>query len=321
MAPTIAAKSGSNGLDVVRERLLTAMHLGKLRPGDRVLSVRRLSDMTGLNRKTVHRAYRTLEREGFLDVRPGSGTYVSEHSAERTGRGDQQLLSAVNHFRAEATTVGLDPDVFARFLMYCTSGALRGLPVAVAECNGEQIGIIARELHESLGLAPRPLSLRDLAMGAPSILSRVAGIVTTDCHVAEVSEHAARTRLPVYRLALDSDFPKMILHAARRESVVMVVRDAGFGPVFVRLLRHLGAAPAILDRLRIVEPTQLSQELRRSSVPPVVHVSDLVDPDVVELQIAGLARLTGRWRVAVADLESLRALLARDRALRETGGD
>src|SRR5437870_3430138 len=75
MAPSNAATRPGQGTERVREHLMTSLHLGRLRPGDRVVSVRRLADITGLNRKTVHRAYLALVKEGVLDARPGAGTF------------------------------------------------------------------------------------------------------------------------------------------------------------------------------------------------------------------------------------------------------
>lgn len=320
MAPTLAIRYGFSALTLVKDHILTAMHVGRLQPGDRVLSVRRFSDMTGLNRKTVHRAYRVLEREGFLAARRGSGTYVSAtRGASHVAGDERRLLAAVNHSRAEAAALGLTPEVFARFLTHCTGHGLRGTPVAVAECNREQIGMIANDLRETLGLEPRPVLLRDLAAGERSWLNGVAGIVTTDCHVSEVERLMADGRLPVYRLALDASFPRRILAAARRGPLWMVVRDGSFGAVFLRLLRHLGGPPEILARIRILEPSELAQARRRATLPPVVHVSDLADGPDVDALVDGLPRLAGRWRVAEPDLDRLRVKLSIDRALRGTG--
>ena len=51
---------------------------GGLRPGDRLPSVRRLSDELGVNPATVVAAYRILSSEGLLEPRHGSGVFVAE---------------------------------------------------------------------------------------------------------------------------------------------------------------------------------------------------------------------------------------------------
>ncbi|OHD22181.1 MAG: hypothetical protein A2Y38_05130 [Spirochaetes bacterium GWB1_59_5] len=51
---------------------------GEFRPGDRLPSVRKLSDELGVNPATIVAAYRILTREGFVEARAGSGAYVAE---------------------------------------------------------------------------------------------------------------------------------------------------------------------------------------------------------------------------------------------------
>ncbi len=60
--------------DVLRSRILG----GEFRPGDKLPSVRRLSDELGVNPATVVAAYRILTSEGLAEARPGSGAYVPE---------------------------------------------------------------------------------------------------------------------------------------------------------------------------------------------------------------------------------------------------
>jgi len=60
--------------DAVRARIAG----GEFRPGDRLPSVRGLSDELGVNPATVVAAYRILNREGFVEARAGSGAYVAK---------------------------------------------------------------------------------------------------------------------------------------------------------------------------------------------------------------------------------------------------
>ena len=59
--------------DSIRGRLID----GSLRVGDRLPSVRSLSDDLGVNPATIVAAYRILASEGFLESRAGSGAYVA----------------------------------------------------------------------------------------------------------------------------------------------------------------------------------------------------------------------------------------------------
>ncbi len=60
--------------DAVRARIAD----GEFRPGDRLPSVRGLSDELGVNPATIVAAYRILTREGFVEARAGSGAFVAQ---------------------------------------------------------------------------------------------------------------------------------------------------------------------------------------------------------------------------------------------------
>lgn len=59
------------------EQICAAIARGRLRPGDRLPSVRELSQSLVINPNTAARAYTELEREGTLYTRPGMGVFVS----------------------------------------------------------------------------------------------------------------------------------------------------------------------------------------------------------------------------------------------------
>src|SRR3989449_3692564 len=60
----------------VSGKLEEAMRVGALRPGDRLPSVRRLSERERVSISTVLQAYLQLEARGLIEARPQSGHYV-----------------------------------------------------------------------------------------------------------------------------------------------------------------------------------------------------------------------------------------------------
>ncbi len=304
----------SQGSEKVREHLMTSLHLGRLRPGDRVASVRRLADITGLNRKAVHRAYRALAKEGFLAVRPGAGTFVAEPFREL--HGPDALIHAVNRCRAEAHALGLSTSAFADFLQGALNGGLHGLPVVIAECNREQIEMIGRDVRSGLGVDARPVLLDDLVADPAAALAGAWGVVTTDCHRSEVESAARAVGVPVYRVALDPEFPETILRWAQRRDVVVVVGDDRFPKVFLRFLGQLGGREEVLERIRIVPPARLRDALRAAGDDAVVLVSPLVHRKVDGKLPQHARPLAAHWRLAQGTLERLRTELAYDLAAR-----
>ena len=315
MAPQTLHRA--NGLEQVRAKLLTSLHVGRLSPGDRVPSVRMLAGMTGLSRRTVHRAFLTLAREGFLVARPGSGTFVRDHSVggiENAKSND--LLSAVERMRGMAAALGLGPAVFADFVHGALGGDLHDQRVTVVECNREQTTTIGTDLKRELRVRPVPIVIDDLAHD-PGLAGRVAPVVvTTACHFQEVTHLLREEPVSVHSVALDSSFPREIAAVARRGPIVMLVRDERFAGVFTNLLENLRVPPETIRRIHIVEPEHARSLLASAHPSTFVYVSPTVQ-DVVDRGSLSRFRLVGgRWSVRPGHLQRLQAELALELAVR-----
>ncbi|MDQ0195654.1 GntR family transcriptional regulator [Paenibacillus wynnii] len=55
---------------------------GKLKPGDKVLSVRELASELQINPNTVQRTFQELEREEIVETRRGMGRYVTSEESK-----------------------------------------------------------------------------------------------------------------------------------------------------------------------------------------------------------------------------------------------
>ncbi len=66
----------------VYRSLRSDLAAGRWRAGDRLPSEAELVEQFGVSRITVGRAMRDLQREGLVERRPGSGTYVSDRASE-----------------------------------------------------------------------------------------------------------------------------------------------------------------------------------------------------------------------------------------------
>ena len=62
-------------LQLVRQ-VRQALRLGTLAPGDKLPTAREVVTQLAINPNTVLKAYRELERDGLVGVRPGQGTFV-----------------------------------------------------------------------------------------------------------------------------------------------------------------------------------------------------------------------------------------------------
>lgn len=64
--------------DQIKGQLLSAIYCGKIKEGDRLPSIRELSDDLGVNDKTVRRIYLNMAEEGYLEMLRGSGAFLKE---------------------------------------------------------------------------------------------------------------------------------------------------------------------------------------------------------------------------------------------------
>ena len=94
----------------IAARIRAAIAAGDYEAGDALPSVRQLSAQLRVNPATVVQAYRDLEREGFVEMRHGSGTFVRELAETR--REDERAKQAreiVRRLIAEGARLGITP--------------------------------------------------------------------------------------------------------------------------------------------------------------------------------------------------------------------
>jgi GntR family transcriptional regulator len=66
------------------EQVKHAIETNALRPGDRLPTIRAVAEDLVINPNTVVRAYRELQHEGVIELKHGSGGYVTDAMTGRT---------------------------------------------------------------------------------------------------------------------------------------------------------------------------------------------------------------------------------------------
>lgn len=85
------------------DHLKHAIATGAITAGEQLPSVRKMAEDLVINPNTVVRAYRDLEREGIVELRHGSGVFVSESVSGQAAlmkRAEPIIRSAVNRLEA-----------------------------------------------------------------------------------------------------------------------------------------------------------------------------------------------------------------------------
>jgi len=103
--------------DQIAARIRLAVASGDLGEGDALPSVRQLAARLRINPATVVQAYRALEREGFVEMRQGSGTYVRGVSSDRRRQTrEDQAARLVRGVLTEAARLGIPGTEVVRAL-------------------------------------------------------------------------------------------------------------------------------------------------------------------------------------------------------------
>jgi GntR family transcriptional regulator len=85
---------------------------GLLRPGDQLPTIRELAVHLTINLHTVAHAYAELEREGFLSIQRGRGTFITNgyHEQSLGELREQRLQNLIDSMFAEALNLGYEPE-------------------------------------------------------------------------------------------------------------------------------------------------------------------------------------------------------------------
>lgn len=189
-------------------RLRALISSGRLHPGERLPSFRRLSQWAGVNVNTVRAVYAGLEAEGLVVSRQGQGTFVAEGIAAAP-----QLEEIATEALARAREAGLSPRDLAIVATACASmpeGIDEGPaePAATLPDAGEESEAIEvrHELRRQIARLEAELATypRDLPSDLPTAplraLAHVAGVAeleqTRDTLIAQLSaaQRAAERR-------------------------------------------------------------------------------------------------------------------------------
>ena len=93
------------------EQVKHAIETGALRPGEQLPGIRPLAEELVINPNTVAKVYRELEHEGVIELRHGSGAYISESEAGRVQlirRGQSVMQTALDKLAAMGLT---EPEI------------------------------------------------------------------------------------------------------------------------------------------------------------------------------------------------------------------
>ncbi|HET7234698.1 MAG TPA: winged helix-turn-helix domain-containing protein [Longimicrobium sp.] len=221
--------------DRLRDRILNALHLGLLRPGDRLPSIRTLWREMGVDHRVVAQAYRTLEAEGLVEVRGRSGVYLApqdQFGGELLAETARWLAGVLVEAWKRRLTIADVPELIRR----CT--LTRTLRCAVVESNEDQMTAYTSELQEQFGLDPYPVRISPVPLPRPERsvefhwvedeLRSCDLVVTTSYHARLVRKAAENVGIPAVVLTVNPEVVETIQKRLKEGPMVVVAVEESF---------------------------------------------------------------------------------------------
>lgn len=270
--------------DMIRQRIISGLHLATLRPGTRLASTREIAEELDVSPRTVMGAYQLLEAEGLVELRERSGIYVAP--GESGGAAMlTQLAGWVVDVLLEARAREIAPIAFPERVRRCLE-TLRLRAVCVAG-SADQIEQICHELHNDYGLESEGLEPEQLTSSDSEVQRalRQADLIVSTAVQASRVQHAVRALgKPVFVLSLRPDLMSEF------------TRQLGQGPVY-----FVASDARFRDVLRtVLDPTGVSGNLR------VVIVGE---DDLESIPLDAPAYIMGRAHRLLGDTELARRLM------------
>lgn len=216
--------------DLLRRRIVADVHLGRLKPGDRLPSLRTIGNELGVSIRAAARAYAELQREGLVTVRGRSGIYlvlpqVVDISLEPPFDWYADMLKDAWAHRISLVDIA---DVLGQMVA-------NPLTVACVESTEDHMEAFCRELAEdfsvetiSVTITPDGARVGDRDMSLYEALSNVDIVVTTAFHAAEVHEAADALEKPVVIVSINEMLLDAMECALEEGPVTIIAQDPAF---------------------------------------------------------------------------------------------
>lgn len=228
------------------------MHLGLVKHGGRLASVRSLAQELDVDPRVVLAAYRTLEGEGLVELRERSGIFVAPAATPNHGgpvlSADwmvEVLMQGLRHGMPALTM----PDGLHRCLE-----TLR-LHAVVVECNADQLYSVPTELRRDYGIEVTALDVGALDGDGrpPAALRRADLLVTTHFHKAQVDRLGQDLGTPKVVITMCTDLFVEVGRLLPTTPVFFVVADPRFA---MKLRKIFDGAPGAAN----LRPLVLGQD-------------------------------------------------------------
>lgn len=98
------------------EQLCVRIASGEFAPNERLLSVREVAVMAGVNPNTVQKSFEQLESQGLIYSVRGSGWYVGEDISLAKAQADELIRSKTNDYISDMEQLGFSYEQMLHYI-------------------------------------------------------------------------------------------------------------------------------------------------------------------------------------------------------------
>lgn len=291
--------------NVLREQIARAVAAGSLKYGDRLPSTRELAGQLDADPRVIAAAYRSLEAEGIVEMRPRSGIFYASGTFGGNVPSTEWLVTAL----AGAVNMGVALPAIGEWMKSATSS--RTIRAAVIAATADQSRGICRELTDSYGIDSHSVDPAELPSVAPTKGSLPAAVrqadllLSTPTESARVARLAERHQKRHVTASVRTDLLGFEWHQLLLRPAYIVAADRKFLSIVRNSLRDMPEAAGIrymiageddLSRIPRDAPTYVTQaareKLRQRNLPGfVLPPARLLSPESARDIIACVVEL------------------------------
>ncbi len=244
-------------LSALRNRIVQQLMSGALEHGDRLQSVREVSEELGADPRVVLDAYRALGEEGLVEIRSRSGVFATGALSPT-----QSARTFPRRWMLETMLGAIERDIPPLWLVEQMRTTLlkRRARAAVVECNTDQLESMSAELatYFEMDVVAIPLDVAASAWGREQLAS--VDLILSAGHKEAISRIATTAQKPY---VITNVRPALIRRLARlltRGPFYLLIVDPRFGAKMRRLIAPMPRSEnfhvLLVDRddLRVIPP-------------------------------------------------------------------
>lgn len=242
---------------MLRQRIVQGVISGVLEHGDRLPSVREVSEELGADPRIVLTAYQTLVEDGIVEIRSRSGVFATgAHSPT------QATSTFPRRWMLETIVGAIERDIPPMLLVERIQAILleSRARAAVIECNSDQLESMREELatYFAMEVVTMPLDVAASAAGTRAL--RNVDILISAAHEDVIARIASAVHKPYVITSVRPALVRRLSRLLTRGPFYFLVVDPRFGAKMRRLVAPLARSEnfhvLLVDRddLRVIPP-------------------------------------------------------------------